>query len=129
MAKDDANFNFSDAAPKAVRVHKFTLSSGKVIYLRQFKIKHQELSLRAADYGDDPSNVVLAVRAQNELLKILLAKVDDQEFNNKTPGDLDDLFDPSEYRQAMKAVEIVSGARDKGGNSDPLHEVVNSGGL
>lgn len=125
MSTKEANFKIG--GPAQVQVHKFTLSSGKVIYLRKFKIKHQELSLKAADYGDDPSNAVLAVRAQNELLKILLAGVDDQDFNNKSCGDLDELFEPAEYRQAMKALEVVTGAREVGVKNDPLHEVVSSG--
>lgn len=104
-------------------VHKVTLGSGKVVLVRDPKIKHQELAAKAAGNMENENDVYKNLRVQNELVKILIAKVDDKSVSG---GDtLDDLLTMSEYQQILKVVGQISGATD--GAAAPLIEVVSSG--
>jgi hypothetical protein len=103
-------------------VHKVTLGSGKIVLIRDMKIKHQELAAKAlgSRFADAP--IAQQVGMQNELLKILIAEVDGKPF--KSSDNLDDVLTMQEYNQCMKVVAKLGGAS---GSEDPLIEVVLSG--
>lgn len=98
-------------------VHKITLSSGKVVLLRDPKIKDQELATRAASAlvkGDNAFAFGMAM--QKEMLKLLLAQVGDKKPTATEAEDLDGLFTFGEYTQCLKAVAKIAGMEDDLGN-------------
>lgn len=102
-------------------VHKVTLSSDKVVLIRDMKIKHQELAAKAVGSRHSDSPLAQGMAVQNELVKMLLVKVDDQDV--KPHDTLDDLFTMGEYKQVLKVLEQLGG----GDAGSPLIEVVVSG--
>lgn len=105
----------------AEMVHKVTLSTGKVVLIRDMKIKHQELAAQAVGNRHSDAQLAQGMAVQNELVKILLVSVDDKEV--RSHDNLDDLFSMGEYKQVLKAIEKIGG----GDEGAPLLEVVSSG--
>ena len=104
---------------RKLNVSKFTLSSGKVIYLRDPKISDQEECARLC--GNAGEHVALmGVIMNKEMLKQLLVGVQEKGAESHTPlnpttTNLDDVFEYSEFMQATQAVKMVTGQ----GESDP----------
>lgn len=96
-----------------VFVHKVTLSSGKVVLLRDPKIKDQELASQVASTkakGDNAFTYGMAL--QKEMLKMLLVQVNDKRPSAIEVEDLDGLFTYAEYMQCLKVVAKVAGLED-----------------
>lgn len=96
-----------------IMVHEVKLGSGKTVLLRDFKIRHMELAVKAA--GDEKSEYLFALKQQNELIKILLVQVDGQDIDRTKVEDLDNYFSVSEYKQIMQVVKQLSGDDDEMG--------------
>jgi hypothetical protein len=107
--------------------YKFTLSSGKSILIREPKIKDTRLCAQIAGKGTSDNQALLVVRMQEELLKILLVKVDDTEVSAIQKENLDDLFTVKEYGQALQCVQMVSDDGEDEGKFQPKPEIVASG--
>lgn len=98
-------------------VHKVTLSSGKVVLIREPKIKDQELATRAAaTVVKSDSAFAYGMALQKELLKLLLVKVGDIQPTALQIEDLDSLLSYSEFMQCLKAVGKIAGLEDDMGN-------------
>ena len=105
-------------------VSKFTLTGGKVIYLREPMIGDTETAAQVAGKKAGSENQLHAgILVQKEMLKLLLVKVDEKELKLQDKEQLDKLFTYKEYQQALKALKMVMG--DEG--NDPLVEIVTSG--
>lgn len=107
----------------AEQVTKVTLSSGKVVLLRDFKIRHQELAAKAVGPRGSENQSYQNILMQNELIKILTVRVDAADV--KPTDSLDDLFTMAEYQQICKVVMKLSGGDEA--SVAPLIEVVSSG--
>lgn len=92
----------------AVRV---TLSSGKVVMLREMKIKHQTLASRAAGSkpGVGENSLLMGTLMQQELMKILLINIDGVVPSATERESLDDLLTFAEYQQLSKVVGKLMG--------------------
>ena len=101
-------------------VHKVTLSTGKVVLLRDMKIKHQELAAKSLGSRFQDAPLAQGIGMQNELLKILIASVDGEEY--KSEQSLDSVLSMNEYNQCLKVVGQLNG-----GSGDPQIEVCSSG--
>jgi hypothetical protein len=106
---------------KVETVHKITLSSGKVVLMRDMKIKHQELAAKAVGSRHSDAPLAQGMAVQNEILRMLLVKVDGKDFLSHET--LDDHLTMGEYNQCLKAMQQISG----GNVSDPQIEVSSSG--
>jgi hypothetical protein len=96
-----------------VFVHKITLSTGKVVLLRDPKIKDQELATQAASSkvkGDNAFAYGFAL--QKEMLKMLLVQINDKKPSAVEVEDLDGLFTYAEFMQCLKVVAKVAGLED-----------------
>lgn len=93
---------------------KVTLSTGKVVILREMRISDTEKAAQecAPRAGGDP--MVLNVMMQKALLKNMLLQVDGKDITGPDREDLDGLFKMSEYTQLMKVVQTMSGGDDVG---------------
>lgn len=91
-----------------MEVAKFTLSSGKVIYLKEPSIGDTEKAAQVAGKKAGSDNqVYLGVLLQKEMIKILLVQVDDKKLSLTDKEQLEKLFTFKEYNQALKAAQMV----------------------
>ena len=106
--------------------HKVTLSSGKVVLLQDFKIKHQRLAAQSAGSksGDNPN--VMGVVMLEELVKLLVVKVNDQPVEKSSLEDLDSVFSYREYSEIQQVVGQMMGV-GQGEQPVPKMERVSSG--
>lgn len=106
-------------------VHKVTLSSGKVVILDEYKIKHQKMAAKAAALHAGDNLNVLAMYMGDELLKLLVLEIDGKVPEKSKLEDLDAFFTPAEYQELMKVVKEISGV---GGEIPvPKFEIVSYG--
>jgi hypothetical protein len=116
------------AASEEVLVHKITLSTDKVVLMREMKIRDQDLAAKAASsrVGDD-SKVAIALAMQKELLKLLIVQIGDKKIRPIEMEDLDALFSYQEFRQLTQVLDKVTGGATDMGNAKI--EFVNSGSI
>jgi hypothetical protein len=94
---------------KQMMVSKVTLSTGKVVLLREMKIKHQELAAMAAAPKSQDNQTLLGMHMQKELLKILVVQINGQDVKASALENLDDVFSMSEYGQLLKVMRSLMG--------------------
>jgi hypothetical protein len=90
-------------------VHKVTLSSGKVVMLREMKIKHQTLATQAVGSKAGDNQLLMATLMQQELLKTLLVNIDGRPVSGQEREDLDSLFSYVEYNQLSRVIGQIAG--------------------
>jgi hypothetical protein len=109
-----------------LNVSKVTLSSGKVVLLREPKIRDQEFAAIAASPKSKGDQNLLGLFAAKEMLKCLIVQIDGRAIRPVETEDLDSLFSPKEYGQLMKVMgQLMEG--DDGGKYQI--EAVSSGDI
>ena len=99
-------------------VNKFTLATGKEIYLREPLIDDTEKAAQVAGKKAGTENhALLGLLIQKEMLKLLLVRVDELDLKLSDKENLGKFFSYKEYQQALKALIMILG--DDSGN-DPL---------
>lgn len=116
MSTDNAN---------AEVVHKVTLSSKKIVLLRDPLIKHTGIATQAAAPRANGDPHVLGMLAQQELLKLLVVQVDGKSPSRSDLENLDKMFTLKEFNQLQKVLQKLGGDE---GNAEPEIEIVNFGG-
>jgi len=106
-------------------VHKVTLSSKKVVLLRDIKIKHYELAMKAAGAKSGKNDLLAGFTSSTELMKMLIVQIDGKDVNKAQIENLDDLFTASEFRQLAKFIDKLQ--QPEGEDEDPKSEVVSFG--
>lgn len=99
-------------APEAV--HKVTLSSGKVVLVREMKIKYQDLAMKAVGKKADDNQMLFASLMQKELMKILILQIEGKTIDKAEIENLDDLFSFQEYTQMSQFMNQVMGGGSLG---------------
>lgn len=98
---------------KPISAIKVTLPSGRVAILREMKISDSNLA--AKKLGKSQMNqAAMGMAISQELLKILLLKLDDKDLNHADKNDLDNLLSMTEYNCLMKVIQKISGDDDSG---------------
>lgn len=92
---------------------KVTLSSGRTVVLKKFKIKHQRKAVEVAGLKAGDNHALLGVLVQDELLKVLIDMIDDKPVERSKLEMIDDIFEVEEYRELMKVVEEAVGGNAK----------------
>ena len=103
-------------AVEEVLVNKVTLSSGKIVLVREMKIRDQDLAAKAASsrVGDD-NKIAIALAMQKELLKLLIVQIGDKKVRPIEMENLDDVFTYQEFRQLTQVLDqLTGGAADMG---------------
>jgi len=104
---------------ESMNVAKFTLSSGKVIYLREPRIGDTEHAAKiAGKLAGAENQAYLGVLLQKEMVKLLLVQVGDKKLSISEKQMLDKLFTYKEFYQVQKAVRMMTD--DEEGNSQEL---------
>lgn len=89
-------------AEQAIRI---TLSSGKVVLMRIPKIKHQEQAMRVVGQSAGNNEQLFQFLTGIELMKMLIAKVDDKEVKYQDLTVLDDHFSSREMKEMGLAIQ------------------------
>jgi len=109
-----------------VNLMKFTLSSGKVVHLREPLISDTETAAQTAGKQASGDNQLhMGMLLQKELLKLLLVKVDNKALNLTEKQQLDKHFKFKEYSECLRAVKMVLGEDE--GNVQLIPEFETSG--
>ena len=91
-------------------VTKATLSTGKIVLLREPKIRDQELATRSAASKSNSDNaLVVATNIQKEMLKALIVDVAGAKPSPAQLEDLDSLFSYREYLELSSVINQLAG--------------------
>lgn len=108
-----------------MEVHKVTLSSGKIVYLRESKISDTESAAKIAGKGAGDNQLHATIVLQKELIKLLLVQVNDTKLSMTDKEQLDKWLTVAEYSQVLKVVNKISGPTEEG--NEPVIEFVSFG--
>jgi hypothetical protein len=106
---------------------KVTLSSGKIVLLRELKISDTELAAQEVASRANGDQLLMQVFMQKALLKNLLLQVDGKTVDAVEREDLDSLFTAAEYGQLISVMNKLSGGDDA--KKEPGLEVVFTGDI
>lgn len=104
-----------------VNVHKVKLSTGKEVVLGEFKIRTQELAIKAVGNKAGGNEALRDLYVSQELVKLLLLEVDGQPVDKHRIEDLDSLFNLREFKQVQQSIQRISGMDEE---ADPNVEIV-----
>lgn len=97
---------------KEIPVYKVTLSSGKVVFLREPKIADTELAVSIAGKVAGDNDALLNIKTQSEIVKILLVSVDGKELTMSEKESLDKIFTLAEFNQVKKILNKIVGSEE-----------------
>lgn len=92
-----------------IPVIKVTLSTGKIVLLREPKIADSEACAQVAGKGAGDNEALLSIRLQKELVKRLLVEVDGKALSMAQKEMIDDVFTMNEYNQVRKVITKFMG--------------------
>lgn len=104
---------------------KVTLTNGKEVVLREYRIRHREMAIRAVGNKAGENNFLFGELLQKEMIKILLASVGGKAVSPVEIEDLDSLFSATEYNELSQVIGKVMGGNSQAG--EPKIEFVNTG--
>lgn len=107
-------------------VVKVTLSTKKVVILREMRIADTELAAEMVATRAGSNATLLQILMQKELLKMLLLQIDDKKPSEQEKENLDNLLKVGEYQQLMQVVSKVAGL-DEAGKFQPQLELSSIG--
>lgn len=108
-----------------IMVHKVILTGGKVVLLREMKIRHQRLASQAAQSSASDNPITVGMAMAEEILKLLIVQVDGKDVAKASLEDLDSVFKYAEYQQLMRVMEKLMGLEE--GRDAPKMELVSFG--
>lgn len=94
---------------KTEALYQFTLSSKKVIKLREPKIGHSRTAAQVAGKKAGDNNAYLQMLIQEEIAKLLIVEVDGKILSAIEKENLDNLFSIKEYSQVLQAIQMIGG--------------------
>lgn len=107
-----------------VFVTKVTLSTKKVVLLKEPKISDQDLASQAASRTVKGDNLVgMSLAMQKELLKQLIVKIDDKQPRPSELESLDTWFSIREYAELQSVINKMTGLADIQGNEPTTEQV------
>lgn len=106
-------------------VSKVTLGTGKIVLMREFKLKHQELAIKSVGKRAGDNQALLSMMVQKEIVKMLICNINDKDVSHKDLEDLDSVFTFREYQQVLKFLEMQMGGGEE--EVSPNFEVVSFG--
>jgi len=97
-------------------VYKFTLSSKKVIMLREPLMEDSEGAIQVAGMKAGENLAYLGLITQKEMFKKLLVQVDSKKLSMTDKENLNGLFTFKEWSQCLKALAKITGDEGEEGN-------------
>ena len=108
-----------------MQVVKVTLSTKKVVLLREIEIGDTETAAQEVASRSNGDANVLQLLMQKALVKNLLVQIDGKTVSASEREDLKSLFKMAEFNQLMHAIKEMMGGSES--EKKPLLEVVNIG--
>jgi len=102
---------------------KCTLSTNRVVILREFELRHQRAAVEVAGARANNNQALLGMLIQDEILKQLVVSIDGEKVSRPKLETIDRIFSAVEYRELMKVIEQMVGEA-----ATPKIEMVNSSG-
>lgn len=100
-----------------MNVHKLTLTTNKVVLVRDPNIGDEEIALGIAADKSGNNQMKASAGMAKELVRLLLLKIDDKMLSEAEKENLDALLSYTEYSQVRSYVQKVMGL------DDPLAQV------
>lgn len=110
------------AKSSTLKAAKVTLSTGKVVILREMQIDDTEQAAAIVAPRADGDMNLLQIFMQKEILKRVLISIDDKKLSANEKEDLKSVLNMTEYGQLMKVIGEMSGGADAG--KKPKMEIV-----
>jgi hypothetical protein len=95
-------------------VAKVTLSSGKIVLLRELRITDTEVAAQKVASRSQGDGNVLQVLMQKALLQLVLVQIDGKPVSETDKEDMNSLFNLQEYTQLLKVLQKMSGGDEMG---------------
>jgi hypothetical protein len=111
-------------ADKVETAVKVTLSTGKVVVMRQMKIRHQTLAAQAVGKKAGDNTMAMVMMMQQELIKLLVISIDGRALTGAEREDLDSFLDFPEFQQLQSVVGQMMGGNEVG---EAKTEIVTTG--
>lgn len=108
-----------------MNVTKVTLSTKKVVLLREVKIAHTEMAAQEVSSKANGDSNLLMLLMQKVLVRLLIVQIDGKVPSPAELEDMDSMFTIAEYQQVLRVVQKLTGGDDAG--KSPTIEIVNSG--
>jgi hypothetical protein len=109
----------------AQKIARATLSTGKIVLLKELKISHTETAAQEVAPRANGDANLLQLLMQKAMLKNLLISVDGKELSAVEREDMDTLFSVLEYAELLHVVAEMSGGSALG--KKPTIDLVNYG--
>lgn len=97
---------------KPMNAIKVTLSGGKVVMLREMKMKYQNLALQAIGNKAKDNQMLAGSLMLQELMKTLIINVDGQKVNSAALENLDEMFSYKQLQQLQSVIGKIMGGDD-----------------
>lgn len=107
------------------QVYKITLSTKRVVHMREMKLKYQQLAIKAVGKKAQDNDALLGSMVIAELIKMLIVDIDGARQTAAQLEDLDGLFSYKEITELNRTVTRIMGGDDVG---ELQMEIVNIGG-
>lgn len=88
------------------------MSGGKEVLLREMKMKYQNLALQAVGNKAKDNQLLAGSLMIQELIKILIIKIDNKEVKASALESLDDIFSYKQLQQLQQVVGKLMGGDD-----------------
>lgn len=109
---------------KVQTVVRATLSTGKVVLLREMKISDAENAAKEVSKRAAGDQTLLQIYSQKVLVRNLIVQIDGRKPTQADKEDMDSLFSIQEYGQIISVIQKMQGGDDMG---EAQIEVVNTG--
>ena len=113
---------------ESLDVYKVVCPSGKVVLLREMKVKYEDLAFRAVGNKAGKNEHLTGKMLQDELLKILIVEVDGQKPDSTKMESLDAMFSYLDIRFLRTVMNKITGGEDEGEKKPLVLEVVSGSG-
>lgn len=100
---------------KAINCVKVVLSGGKEVLLKEMKLKYQNLALQAVGNKGKDNQLLAGSLMLQELMKILIVKIDDKEIKPSQLEALDEIFTFKQIQQLQSVIGKLLGGDDNEG--------------
>lgn len=99
-------------------VYKVILSTGKVVTLREPKIKHREIAAQSISGKSKDDQFTFVVLMAKEMLRLLIHSIDGKLVSAKDLLDIDSVFTYKEYLQLEAVMKKIN--EDEEGENGPF---------
>lgn len=101
------------SSAKPINAYRVVMPTKRVAYIRELKISDNMLAAKSVGKKSG-NNIETMLSMQNELLKLVLVKIDDQALDHRDKNDLDALLNLAEYKCLLKVLDKIGGEEESG---------------